>query len=144
MATALIEQFTGTFKPERYEDTYRDALLDVIKAKRKGKTISAPEPETEEEPADLLAALRASVDAAKRSRGPARRGRPPASRPAGSRRGARSRRSTVCDHSGHGRLPPNANAPSSCSVRSAWLRPRRASGSAMALRPSSSAASAPS
>ena len=28
MATALIEQFTGTFEPEKYEDTYREALLD--------------------------------------------------------------------------------------------------------------------
>jgi DNA end-binding protein Ku len=72
MATSLIEQFTGTFKPEKYEDTYRDALMDVIKAKRKGKTITAPEPEAEEEPADLLAALRASVDAAKRSGRPGR------------------------------------------------------------------------
>ncbi len=79
MATALIGQFTGTFKPEQYEDTYRDALMKVIRAKRKGKTITAPEPETEEQPTDLLAALRASVDAAKRrpsgraKRGPARK-----------------------------------------------------------------------
>ncbi|MBA2462817.1 MAG: hypothetical protein H0V45_13815 [Actinobacteria bacterium] len=42
----------------------------MIRAKRKGETISAPEPEVEEEPADLLAALRASVEVAKRSRKP--------------------------------------------------------------------------
>jgi DNA end-binding protein Ku len=65
MATSLIEQFTGTFDPEKYEDTYREALSDVIRAKRKGKTITAPEPEAEEEPTDLMAALRASVEAAK-------------------------------------------------------------------------------
>jgi DNA end-binding protein Ku len=66
MATSLIEQFTGTFEPEKYEDTYRDALCAVIRAKRKGKTITAPEPEVEEEPTDLMAALRASVEAAKK------------------------------------------------------------------------------
>jgi DNA end-binding protein Ku len=66
MATSLIEQFTGKFEPEKYEDTYREALCDVIRAKRKGKTITAPEPEAEEEPTDLMAALRASVEAAKK------------------------------------------------------------------------------
>jgi DNA end-binding protein Ku len=68
LATALIERFESSFEPERYEDTYRDALLKVIRAKRKGKTVTAPEPEAEEEPADLLAALRASVEAATSSR----------------------------------------------------------------------------
>ena len=68
LATALIERFTSSFEPERYEDTYREALLKVIRAKRKGKTVTAPEPEAEEEPADLMAALRASVEAAKGSR----------------------------------------------------------------------------
>jgi DNA end-binding protein Ku len=68
LATALIERFTGSFDPERYEDTYREALCDVIRTKRKGKTVTAPEPESEEEPADLMAALRASVEAAKSSR----------------------------------------------------------------------------
>lgn len=81
MATALIEQFTGTFKPEQYEDTYRDALCAVIKAKRKGRTIEAPEPERKEQPTDLLAALRASVEAARKSRTPSRATRAPARKP---------------------------------------------------------------
>ena len=37
MATALIEQFTATFEPKKYEDTYREALLAVIRAKQKGE-----------------------------------------------------------------------------------------------------------
>jgi len=79
MATALIEQFTGEFDPTKYDDTYREALCGVIRAKRKGKSVTAPAPETEEEPADLMAALRASVEAAKRSRGGSVRAkRPPA------------------------------------------------------------------
>jgi DNA end-binding protein Ku len=64
LATTLIEQFTGTFEPAKYEDTYREALVAVIKAKQKGKTIVAEPVEEDDEPADLLAALKASVDAA--------------------------------------------------------------------------------
>ena len=78
MATALIGQFKGSFEPERYEDTYREALLKVIKAKQKGETITAVPAADDEEPADLLAALKASVEAAKKSRGSVRAKRPPA------------------------------------------------------------------
>ena len=78
MATALIGQFKGSFEPERYEDTYREALLKVIKAKQKGETITAVPAAEDEEPADLLAALKASVEAAKKSRGSVRAKRPPA------------------------------------------------------------------
>jgi DNA end-binding protein Ku len=80
LATALIKQFTGKFKPEKYEDTYRDALLAIIKAKQKGETITAAPVEEDDEPTDLLAALKASVDAAKKSKGSVRAKRPPARR----------------------------------------------------------------
>ena len=86
LAIALIEKFTGPFEPERYEDTYRDALCEVIKAKRKGETISSPEPEADEEPADLLAALKASVEAAKRSGGSKRSAGAPKRKPAARRK----------------------------------------------------------
>jgi DNA end-binding protein Ku len=76
LATTLIEQFKGSFEPERYEDTYREALAKIIKAKQKGESIKAAPAEEEEEPADLLAALKASVEAAKRSKGPVRAKRP--------------------------------------------------------------------
>jgi DNA end-binding protein Ku len=65
MAEQLIEHFKGTFDPNEYRDTYRDALCEIIKAKRKGEEIRVerePEPET---PTDLMAALRASVEAAR-------------------------------------------------------------------------------
>jgi DNA end-binding protein Ku len=63
MALDLIDRFRGPFEPEKYEDTYRQALLRVIKQKQKGKEVHA-EPRTEEgEPVDLLAALRESVEA---------------------------------------------------------------------------------
>jgi DNA end-binding protein Ku len=76
MAAQLIESFTSEWKPERYRDTYRDALMKVIEAKRKGKKVHAAPPVEEEEPADLLAALRASVERASRGKrkGAARNG----------------------------------------------------------------------
>jgi DNA end-binding protein Ku len=80
MATSLIGQFKTHFEPERYEDTYRAALMKVIKAKQKGETIRAVPAAEDEEPADLLAALKASVEAAKRNRGSARPKRKPARR----------------------------------------------------------------
>ena len=80
MATSLIGQFETHFAPERYEDTYRAALMKVIKAKQKGKTITAVPAAEDEEPADLLAALKASVDAAKRNRGSGRPKRKPTRR----------------------------------------------------------------
>ena len=86
LATALIGQFKGRFEPERYEDTYRDALLKVIKAKQKGETVTAVPAAEDEEPADLLAALKASVDAAKKSKGSVRAKRPPTRRKAAARK----------------------------------------------------------
>jgi DNA end-binding protein Ku len=68
MAGKLIESFTGTFQPEKYEDTYRDALCEIIRAKRKGEKPPKPEPEPER-PTDLMAALRASLEAAQARRG---------------------------------------------------------------------------
>jgi len=68
MAVQLVERFEGAFEPERYEDTYRDALCDIIRAKQRGETVqAAPEPEREQ-PTDLMAALRASIEQAKGGR----------------------------------------------------------------------------
>ena len=73
MAAQLIEQYTGSFEPEKFRDTYRDALCEIINAKRKGEVVRAPQIEEAEAPTDLIAALRASVEAVQRRRagGPA-------------------------------------------------------------------------
>ncbi len=77
MAEQLIENLAGKFKPEKYEDTYRAALLKVIRAKRKGKEVHRA-PETEEAaPPDLLEALRASIAAAGKGQRRGRRGASP-------------------------------------------------------------------
>ncbi|RSN58011.1 MULTISPECIES: non-homologous end joining protein Ku [Actinomadura] len=70
MATSLIESMEGDFDPSEYKDAYREALQAVIDAKVEGREVARPAEEAEEEPAaDLLSALRASVEAAKKSRG---------------------------------------------------------------------------
>jgi DNA end-binding protein Ku len=64
MARQLIDSFAGSFRPEKYEDTYRDALCEIIERKRKGKDVHVEpvEPEREEVP-DLMTALRESLKA---------------------------------------------------------------------------------
>jgi DNA end-binding protein Ku len=37
LAEKLVEEMSGKFEPEKYEDTYREALLEMIEAKVKGK-----------------------------------------------------------------------------------------------------------
>jgi DNA end-binding protein Ku len=61
MASQLIESWTTSWKPEKYTDTYRDALMDVIKAKRKGRDVHARAEVEEEEAPDLITALRESI-----------------------------------------------------------------------------------
>jgi DNA end-binding protein Ku len=69
MAESLIETMAGEFDPSEYHDAYREALQQVIEAKVAGKELVRPEAAEQAGPAvDLMAALRASVDAAKRER----------------------------------------------------------------------------
>ena len=70
MAGSLIETLTGEFDPSQYKDEYREALEAVIEAKVEGREVVQP---AEAQPTsgtvvDLMAALRASVEAAKKGR----------------------------------------------------------------------------
>ena len=67
MAEQLVDSLHEKFDPTDYEDTYREAVLDLIDRKAKGKKIERPEPEPREETDDLAAALKASLKG-KRSR----------------------------------------------------------------------------
>ena len=73
MAKSLVENLTDSFKPEKYDDTYRKELLDLIKAKAKGKKLPEPAEEEEAEVVDLMAALRESVKETKRKSKPTRK-----------------------------------------------------------------------
>jgi DNA end-binding protein Ku len=69
MATQLIESLYSPFEPERYEDSYRQALLGLIDAKASGQEITVePEAPRQDKVVDLMAALEASVAAAKDAR----------------------------------------------------------------------------
>ena len=68
MAKSLVENLSGDFKPEKYDDTYRKELLDLIRAKAKGKKLPEPQEEEEAEVVDLMAALRESVKETKKGR----------------------------------------------------------------------------
>jgi DNA end-binding protein Ku len=70
MASQLVESLTEPFEPERYEDTYRHQVLDLIDRKAAGEEIVAtPTPVAEDKVVDLMAALEASVRDAKAARG---------------------------------------------------------------------------
>ena len=69
MALTLIEGFSGEWQPEKYEDTYTDALREVVKAKRRGKDVhELREVDEEAAPPDLMEALRLSIEQSQKSR----------------------------------------------------------------------------
>jgi DNA end-binding protein Ku len=78
MAQQLVESLAGPFEPERFRDEYREQVLDLIHKKAEGQEFEPVAPAASA-PAvvDLMAALEASVKAAKEARG-----RHPTARPA--------------------------------------------------------------
>jgi DNA end-binding protein Ku len=66
VATQLIDSLATDFDPKKYKDTYREALLDLIRKKGKGEEIEIERPEPDEgKVVDLMAALEASVKEAR-------------------------------------------------------------------------------
>jgi DNA end-binding protein Ku len=65
MAGKLVESMAEDFKPQNYADTYRDAVLDLIKRKAKGEEIDLVAEEEPEQGDDLAAALEASLGGAR-------------------------------------------------------------------------------
>jgi DNA end-binding protein Ku len=69
MAKQLVSAMTGAFDPAQYKDEYREALEQIIEAKVEGReTVEIEEPEESGKLIDLMAALEASVNAAKEAR----------------------------------------------------------------------------
>lgn len=69
MAESFIEALKGDFEPEQFTDSYREAVEELVESKLSG--VAAPVAEEsgdEAEVVDLVAALRASVEAAKSRR----------------------------------------------------------------------------
>ncbi|MFD8495433.1 Ku protein [Amycolatopsis sp. NPDC059657] len=73
MAGSLIDSMSEpVFEPDKYTDTYREALEAMIEAKAQGGTTKkAAKPGAKAEVVDLMSALQASVSEAKKTRKPA-------------------------------------------------------------------------
>ena len=71
MAESYIQTLETSFDPDRYHDEYRSALEVVLEAKATGHEVEAPATAApaKGEVVDLMAALQASVDEARRQRG---------------------------------------------------------------------------
>src|ERR1700735_983810 len=78
LAKHIVNQKSGSFEPEKFEDHYETALVDLINRKRAGKPITPKERPRGENVVDLMDALRKSVGGpAARSKEPAKSGRKP-------------------------------------------------------------------
>jgi DNA end-binding protein Ku len=64
LARHIVEQKAGNFEPDKFEDQYETALVDLINQKRAGKPITPKERPRGENVVDLMEALRRSVGGA--------------------------------------------------------------------------------
>jgi DNA end-binding protein Ku len=86
LARHIINQKAGHFEPDKFEDQYETALIDLINQKRAGKPITAKERPRGENVVDLMDALRKSVGgAAAESKAPKKSAKKPRKAAAGQR-----------------------------------------------------------
>jgi DNA end-binding protein Ku len=64
LAKHIVNQKAGHFEPDKFEDQYETALIDLINQKRAGKPITAKARPRGENVVDLMDALRKSIGAA--------------------------------------------------------------------------------
>src|ERR1700739_975743 len=64
LARHIVDQKSGNFEPDKFEDQYETALVDLINQKRAGKPITPKERPRGENVVDLMEALRKSVGGA--------------------------------------------------------------------------------
>ena len=64
LAKHIVNQKAGRFEPDKFEDQYETALVDLINKKRAGKPITARERPRGENVVDLMDALRKSIGGA--------------------------------------------------------------------------------
>lgn len=69
MATSLVESLSGAFDASKYHDDHREKVLALIEAKAEGESIAeAPEAHAAAPVVDLMAALEASLEAARKAK----------------------------------------------------------------------------
>jgi DNA end-binding protein Ku len=99
IAKQLVESLAGEFEPEKYHDTYREAVLEMIEKKAAGEEIVIAEEAEEAAPVpDLMSALKASLDAVRKTTGDAAgdgEDKPQRKRPAASGKSTTKAKSTA-------------------------------------------------
>jgi DNA end-binding protein Ku len=98
MAELLIDSLSTDFDPADYHDAYREALEEVIEAKVEGREVVTPPAPAEggAQVIDLMAALKASVEATKKTAAPSASKK--AATPARAAKGARGTAKTADPH----------------------------------------------
>ncbi|MEA2180269.1 MAG: end-binding protein Ku [Solirubrobacteraceae bacterium] len=95
IAKQLVESLAADFEPDKFRDTYRDEVLALIERKASGEEIAVqPAVDEDEEPVpDLMAALKASLDAVrgKGSDAPAEEAEEPEPKPKAKRTSSKSK-----------------------------------------------------
>lgn len=66
LACKFIEALAADFHPEKYHDSYREAVQELLEAKAQGQTLVAPEDPVIKPTSDLMAALKASLKMGKK------------------------------------------------------------------------------
>ena len=69
LAKHIVNQKSGRFDPEKFEDHYETALVELINSKRSGKPVTAKARPRGENVVDLMDALRQSIGQASSSPG---------------------------------------------------------------------------
>jgi DNA end-binding protein Ku len=87
LAKHIVEKKSGSFEPERFEDRYESALIDLINQKRNGLRITAKAaPKTGGNVINLMDALKRSLSGEKQAAEPAKaKGKKPRKAAAGQR-----------------------------------------------------------
>jgi DNA end-binding protein Ku len=81
IAKQLVETLAGPFDPAKYRDEHREAVLALVERKAAGEEVQIAEAPAAAAPApDLMAALKASLDAVRAEKAPAQKGAKPRAR----------------------------------------------------------------
>ncbi len=76
LAKHIVEQKSGEFDPEKFEDRYETALTDLINAKRAGTSIKTKQRPRGENVVDLMGALKRSISGERTQAAPQAKAKP--------------------------------------------------------------------
>ena len=132
LARHIVEQKSGHFEPERFEDHYEAALAELLAKKQKGQPIAAARKAAPSNVVNLMDALRASLKESGEAKRPQRRKPPRSARQDDAKVTAHPRRHLLFDNrirSGHAQGQPqtaagSGEAESADSLQTRWNGPR--------------------